>query len=408
MLLRDPGGDNGVGGWVGEVMGINTAGTIAVGMQAGPNLKDAWKWTPAAGVTSLGRYPAQVCYFDWWSGAEICEDRETVAFSVSDDGKVITGSSRLTYLGVDDGAIYTPKMGWMLLADFLQKQGVLEASRWQSLGARVSADGKTLTGTGTPLAADYWHGFRLELDQVYVCHGKGEPPTHCASDSRMRWTSTCRMAMPSDCAPETPRSESQGHVAVTTATLPLVQIAFSVVDLRLTERWFREGFGFAPAGGSRCMMSGPLAARVQGLPRAASTCWWLVGRNPWFQLELFQFERPVARPLPLDYRPCDIGYSRIGLWVADFDATLARLDGLGTRPVAPAIGANGRRRVFVRSPDGVYVEIMEHDPIGADATRDRTACPVAVRSVTLSVPDLARSVAFFRRPGTGDVVRNAG
>ncbi len=184
MLLRDPGGDNGAAGYVGEVMGINTAGTIAVGMQAGENLKDAWKWTPAAGVTSLGRYPAQVCFFDWWSGAEICEDRETVAFSVSDDGKVITGSSRLTYLGVDDGMIYTPKMGWMLLADFLEKQGVLEASRWQAMGARVAADGKTLTGTGTPLAADYWQGFRLELDQVYVCHGKG------------RATSTLRVGFP--------------------------------------------------------------------------------------------------------------------------------------------------------------------------------------------------------------------
>ena len=27
---------------------------------------------------------------------------------------------------------------------------------------------------------------------------------------------------------------------------PLSQIAFSVVDLRLTERWFREGFGLLP------------------------------------------------------------------------------------------------------------------------------------------------------------------
>ena len=31
----------------------------------------------AGGVTNLGRYPAQVCFFDWWSGAEICEDRDT-------------------------------------------------------------------------------------------------------------------------------------------------------------------------------------------------------------------------------------------------------------------------------------------------------------------------------------------
>jgi hypothetical protein len=152
-------------------------------MNAGQDLKDAWKWTPTAGVTNLGRYPAQVCYFDWF-GAEICEDRETVAYSVSDDGKVITGSSRLTMVGIDDGAIYTPQMGWMLLGHFLEKQGVLEASRWLIFGGRVSADGKTLTGSGFPLAADYWHGFRLELDQVYVCHGKG------------RATSTLRVGFP--------------------------------------------------------------------------------------------------------------------------------------------------------------------------------------------------------------------
>ncbi len=63
---------------------------------------------------------------------------------------------------------------------------------------------------------------------------------------------------------------------------PLNQVALSVVDLALTERWFREGLGFRPAGGSRIMMRGPLASAVQGLARAASTCWWLVDRNEWF------------------------------------------------------------------------------------------------------------------------------
>ncbi len=179
------------------------------------------------------------------------------------------------------------------------------------------------------------------------------------------------------------------------ASLPLNQIAFSVIDLRRTERWFREGFGFAPAGGSRLMMSSPLAERIQGLPGAASTCWWLVGRNPWFQLEFFQFERPMARPLPLDFRPCDIGYTRIGLWVEDFDATLERLARLGTQPIAAPVGPRGGRRACVRSPDGVHVEIMEDDPLGGTAPAGRRDCPVAARSVTLSVPDLERSAAFF-------------
>lgn len=181
---------------------------------------------------------------------------------------------------------------------------------------------------------------------------------------------------------------------------PLNQVAFSVVDLRCTERWFREGFGFLPAGGSRWMMRGPLAARVQGLPQAASTCWWLVGRNPWFQLEFFQFERPLARPLPRNHRPCDIGYTRIGLSVADFEGTLARLAQLGTEPLAAPIGQEGSRRACVLSPDGVHVEIMEDDPLGLGAAV--TECPVAVRSVTLSVPNLRRSTMFFRSLGLED------
>ena len=176
---------------------------------------------------------------------------------------------------------------------------------------------------------------------------------------------------------------------------PLNQIAFSVVDLRLTERWFREGFGLIPAGGSRALMRGPLAANVQGLPRAASTCWWLLGRNSWFQLELFQFDRPIAKLMPADFRPCDIGYTRIGIWVEDFDATMNRLAGLGSQPLTAPRGGQGRRRACVRNPDGVYVEIMEDDPLPQFNRRGHLDCPAAIRSVTLSVPQLTDAAAFF-------------
>ena len=176
---------------------------------------------------------------------------------------------------------------------------------------------------------------------------------------------------------------------------PLNQIAFSVVDLRLTERWFREGFGLLPAGGSRAMMRGPLAANVQGLPRAASTCWWLLGRNSWFQLELFQFERPMAGLMPTDSRPCDVGYTRIGIWVDDFDRTLKKLAGLGSQPLTAPQGERGRRRACVRNPDGVYVEIMEDDPLPEFNRRGHIDCPSAIRSVTMSVPQLVDAAAFF-------------
>ena len=178
-------------------------------------------------------------------------------------------------------------------------------------------------------------------------------------------------------------------------TPPLNQIAFSVVDLRLTERWFREGFGLQPAGGSRALMRGPLAANVQGLPRAASTCWWLLGQNSWFQLEMFQFERPIAKLMPADFRPCDIGYTRIGIWVDDFDVALNKLAELGSQPLTEPHGEQGRRRACVRNPDGVYVEIMEDDPLPEFNRCGRRDCASAIRSVTSSVPQLSDAAAFF-------------
>ena len=99
--------------------------------------------------------------------------------------------------------------------------------------------------------------------------------------------------------------------------------------------------------------------------------------------------------MPADFRPCDIGYTRLGISVADFDATLANLARLGTQPLTSPLGAPGRRRACVRSPDGVYVEIMEDDPLPTPAGRERTDCPAAVRAVTLSTPDLDASVAYF-------------
>ncbi|HSW15113.1 MAG TPA: SRPBCC family protein [Solimonas sp.] len=175
----------------------------------------------------------------------------------------------------------------------------------------------------------------------------------------------------------------------------LNQVALSVVDLRLTERWFREGLGFLPAGGSRWAMRSPLAARIQAIPKARSTCWWLVDRNEFFQLELFQFEQPMARLMPADARPCDIGYTRIGVWVADFDATLRQLDALGTHPLAPVLGPRGDRRACVRNPDGVFVELMERDPLPAEVSSARRGCGAALRSVTLSVPDLQQTADFL-------------
>ena len=178
------------------------------------------------------------------------------------------------------------------------------------------------------------------------------------------------------------------------ASLPLNQIAFSVVDLRATERWWREGLGFLPAGGNRLIFRGSLTERIVGLPGAATNCWCMVGRNDWCQLEMFQYEQPIARLMPQDFAPNAIGYTRCGIWVADFDLALTQLSKLGTEPLSPPFGVEGQRRVCVRNPDGVFVELMEADPLPDENRLGRQDCPAAIRSVTMSTSDFEYSRDF--------------
>jgi short-subunit dehydrogenase/catechol 2,3-dioxygenase-like lactoylglutathione lyase family enzyme len=175
----------------------------------------------------------------------------------------------------------------------------------------------------------------------------------------------------------------------------LSQIAISAVDLRRTQRWYRDVLGLVPAGGTN-LFFGPLASMVQGLPRAASTCWWLVDRQELLQIELFEFRSPMVRPLPDDWRPCDIGYTTISLCVADLDRAIARAVEAGTPPLTEPSGPPGSRRACVRDPEGVLVELMEEDPRAeVPRARPRPEIGAVVRSVTLSVSDLERSRRFF-------------
>ena len=182
---------------------------------------------------------------------------------------------------------------------------------------------------------------------------------------------------------------------MSTVSLPFNQIAFAVIDLRRTEAWWREGLGFLPAGGNRQLFRPPLSdGLVQKIPGLAMTCWCMVGRNDWAQLEMFQYEKPNSKLMADDYLPNNIGYTRCGIWVEDFDAALAQLDLIGTKPLTPPIGKDGQRRVCVRNPDGVYVELMEDDPLPDKSGVGRLDCPVAIRTATMSTPDIQKSAEF--------------
>lgn len=171
------------------------------------------------------------------------------------------------------------------------------------------------------------------------------------------------------------------------------QVALSSLDAEATRAWYVARFGFLPSG-----VLEPTAdiSPVQGVPNAAARVVWMVDQLQFFQWEIFQYTSPEVRRLPTDWRPSDIGYVRIGLFVADFDAVVKRISDLGTPLLGGPMGVAGDRRAAVSDPDGVVLELMERDPILAGAPpRERPEAPVATRSITLSVPDLACSQRFF-------------
>jgi catechol 2,3-dioxygenase-like lactoylglutathione lyase family enzyme len=194
--------------------------------------------------------------------------------------------------------------------------------------------------------------------------------------------------------------------------LRLFQIALSTQSPEASRDWYSDAFGLAPSGGmhperelaqlrARGETDGVVdMAAIQGIPGAAlKSVLWLVDQQDFFQLELMQYTNPVPRKHSVNWprwRPCDIGYSMVSIFVPDFDDTLARLERLGTFPAAPPLQNAHARRACVTDPDGVLVEIME-DVVATPAQRDLARPDIAprVRGIRLSVPDLGRSLRFF-------------
>ena len=169
----------------------------------------------------------------------------------------------------------------------------------------------------------------------------------------------------------------------------LGQVALNVYDLRVRD-WYERVFGFVYAGATD-LFFGPTATRVQGIPRVAERCKWLIDGKADFQLEFFKFLSPRSKPRRPDARLSDVGYQMMGIWVRDFDAVLERLASEGQRPLGEPVGVAGNRCACLRDPEGNLVEIFERDPLaGLAPTFARPEVPATVRTVTISVPHLDR------------------
>ncbi|WP_187369093.1 VOC family protein [Baekduia soli] len=177
----------------------------------------------------------------------------------------------------------------------------------------------------------------------------------------------------------------------------VVQLALCTSDPIATVRRYTEALGFADAGGN--LFWGERISVLQDLdePDAACLVWWLVGRQDFVQLELFQHSRPPQRPQDPGRRPSDHGWTRFGIAVPDFDAALAGMRSSGLEPITEPMLAGGLRRVAFHDPElAVVVELMEEGVALPGGVRPRfyDLAPALV-SATLSVADLDRARTFL-------------
>ena len=173
----------------------------------------------------------------------------------------------------------------------------------------------------------------------------------------------------------------------------VAQFAVSASDMPRAAQLYCDVLGCLKAGG--LLIWGDFLATLQKVPDPAAALWWVIDRQDFVQLEVWGYTRPVPRPLPLDWRPSDIGYTRMSFHVDDFDAVVARIPTVGAATITPPQGPDGDRRVCIRDHDGFITEIMERDPL-TDVRPPRwpeSGC--AIRAVSLSVPDLDKARRFW-------------
>ncbi len=174
----------------------------------------------------------------------------------------------------------------------------------------------------------------------------------------------------------------------------VTQFGMCTPDFPSTMKRFVEVFGFVDAG------AGPLwgdwlAAIQDAGEEVICTIGWLCSRQSLFQLEFFEHKVPDTKPLAANRAPSDVGWTRIGIAVPDFDETLERLSGLGIETITEPQCFDGFRRVCYRDPDlGSIIEIIEEGGAGPAQERVFDVDPGVVYA-TLSLRDFAEGRRFL-------------
>ena len=175
------------------------------------------------------------------------------------------------------------------------------------------------------------------------------------------------------------------------------QIALNTIDLGATVRFYSEVFGYANAG---AQVGWGDVMKVQGLDSDGQTVvWWLVGKHPRIQFEIFRHTGPPPRKKPDHWSPADHGWVRYGVAVSDFDRVVHKLSSGGINSLAGQVETNGNRRTAIRDPyAGIVIEIWENGPgLAVDWPFAANDADPQILYVTSSVSDIGAARDYYTR-----------
>jgi catechol 2,3-dioxygenase-like lactoylglutathione lyase family enzyme len=176
-----------------------------------------------------------------------------------------------------------------------------------------------------------------------------------------------------------------------------IQIGINTIDLGATVRFYAEVFGFANSG---AQVGWGDVMKVQGLDSDGQTVvWWLVGKHPRIQFEIFHHTGPLVRPKPDGWSPADHGWVRFGVAVSDFDRVAERLAARGIVPIGGQVETEGNRRIAIRDPyAGIVIEIWESGPgLAVDWPDEPNSADPQILYVTSSVSDIEAARDYYAR-----------
>jgi len=178
----------------------------------------------------------------------------------------------------------------------------------------------------------------------------------------------------------------------------LNQIAIIVEDADASVAFYDKRLGIPRVGGT--IFKGKAAEKVQALPDPLFFAHWHMDDREYFQLELFQYQRPASKPFARLRKPWDIGYSRVALEANDVEALHAACATQSVPGLSPVRDIGGKQHFVMQDPSGVLLEIgPASEPVPPHLGARFTG-------VALSVPSMEVALRSFR-DAAGCPVRDA-